>query len=70
MEVKIKEFNVEMEVKTRGIEFEVRDPSGEEHLGDLILTSTRLIWCNRRVQRRNGVRLEWREFIEMMNNLQ
>ena len=68
MEVKIKEFNVDMEVKTSGIEFEVRDPSGEEHLGDLILTSTRLIWCRSRVRRENGVRIEWQEFIDLMNN--
>ena len=66
MDVTIKEFNVDMEVKTRGIEFEVRDNSGE-HLGDLILTSTRLIWCNGRVRRENGVEMYWEDFIEFMN---
>ena len=66
MEVKIKELGVDMEVKTKGIEFEVRDTSGK-HLGDLILTSTRLIWCNGRTHRKNGVEIEWEDFINFMN---
>ncbi len=66
MEVKIKDLGVDMEVKTKGIEFEVRDNSGG-HLGDLILTSTRLIWCNGRTRRENGVNMEWEAFIDFMN---
>ena len=34
MKVWIKKFNVEMEVKTSGVEFEVRSPSND-HQGDL-----------------------------------
>ena len=66
MEVTIKDFTVDMEVKTKGIEFEVRSTSGE-HLGDLILTSTRLIWCNGRTRRENGIEIEWDDFIRLMN---
>lgn len=66
MKVKIKKFNVDMEVKNNGIEFEVRNPSGETHLGDLVLTSTRLEWCNRRTRKGNGVSIEWQEFIDYM----
>ena len=66
MDVTIKEFNVDMEVKTRGVEFEVRDNTGE-HLADLILTSTRLIWCNGRTRRDNGIGIDWEDFIDLMN---
>ena len=37
MKVNVKRFNVEMEVKNSGIEFEVRTPNGSKHLGDLVL---------------------------------
>ena len=40
MKVKIKSFDVRMEVKNRGIEFDVYSPDGREHLGDLVLTKT------------------------------
>ena len=48
MKVNIKRFNVDMEIKTSGIEFEVRTPSGKDHLGDLVLTKSNLIWCRGR----------------------
>ena len=67
MEVAIKEFNVEMAVKTLGIEFEVRDNSGD-HLGDLILTKTSLIWCKGRTPRRNGIPIRWEDFIDFMED--
>ena len=65
MEVNIKEFDIPLEVKSRGIEFEVRSPNGKDHLGDLVLTNTKLIWCPGRVSRKNGHTLEWTEFIEL-----
>ena len=66
MNVKIKDLSIDMEVKTRGIEFEVRD-TADNHLGDLILTSTRLIWCNGRTRRENGIEIDWEDFIDFMN---
>lgn len=66
MKVKIKKFNMDMEVKTNGIEFEVRNPSGKKHLGDLVLTSTRLEWCDGRTRAGNGVSIEWEDFIDYM----
>lgn len=65
MNVYIKEFNVQMEVKNNGIELEVRDPDGT-HRGDLILTKTSLEWCEGR--KRNGESVSWNEFIEWMNS--
>ncbi len=67
MDVKIKEFNVEMEIKNSGIELEVREPSGE-HLGDLIVTKTKIEWCKGRVRPGNGVSLTWKRFIELMDS--
>lgn len=67
MKVTVKEFNVEMEVKTNGIEFEVRSPDGKKHFGDLVLTKTALIWCPGRTTPEKGVKKSWEEFIKMMS---
>jgi hypothetical protein len=67
MDVSIKRFNVNMEVKNAGIEFEVRDTGGA-HLGDLILTKAKLIWCPGRVRRDNGKEIAWNDFIQMMQS--
>jgi hypothetical protein len=68
VKVYIKQFNVNMEVATNGIEFEVRSPDGSQHLGDLILTKTRLEWCNGQTQAGNGIQVNWQEFIDWMNS--
>jgi hypothetical protein len=67
MDIKIKEFNVEMEVKNNGIELEVRNPDGT-HRGDLVITKTKLEWCEGRRRPGNGVSITWYEFIEWMNS--
>jgi hypothetical protein len=64
MKVTIKSFDVEMEVKNAGIEFEVYSPDGKEHLGDLILTKRHLIWCRGRTRRENGEEISWQKFID------
>lgn len=63
MKVYIKEFNVDMEVKTNGIEFEVRD-NADNFLGDVFLTKTGLIWCAGRTQRANGKSIRWEKFVQ------
>ena len=68
MKVAIKDFDVAMEVKNNGIEFDVADPQGN-HIGDLILTKTKLIWCQGQTRRANGKVIEWDKFIEYMNSL-
>ncbi len=67
MKVYIKSFDVEMEVANNGVEFEVRDTDGS-HLGDLVLTKTRLVWCQGRTRRENGVPVSWEDFIAWMNS--
>ncbi len=54
-----------MEVKNKGIEFEVRSPNGE-HRGDLVLTKTSLIWCPGQTKPENGYKVDWDTFIERM----
>jgi hypothetical protein len=65
MKVSIKDFKVEMDVKTNGIEFEIRDPSGDFR-GDCFVTMKGLIWCEGKKSRENGVNVTWNEFIDWM----
>jgi hypothetical protein len=55
-----------MEVKTKGIELEIRTPQGD-HIGDLVVTNTRLVWCEGRTQRTNGKEITWQDFRRFMN---
>ena len=64
MKVTIKSFEVDMEVKNAGVEFEVYSPDGETHHGDLVLTKRNLVWCNGRTHRENGKDISWAKFIE------
>ena len=68
MQVYIKQFNVAMEVKTAGVELEVKEPGGQ-HLGDLVVTKTKLIWCRGRTRPENGKQTTWTQFIEHMEAL-
>jgi hypothetical protein len=63
VKVTIKSFDVQMEVKNKGIEFEVRSPNGE-HLGDVVLTKTGLVWCKGKTDPKNGRRVSWEKFID------
>ena len=61
MKVLIKEFAVDMEVKSKGIEFEVKSPDGSAHLGDCYITKTSIIWCKGRTTKANGVKISWEQ---------
>ena len=63
MKVTIKNFDVEMEVKNKGIEFEVRSPDGNNHLGDVVLTKAGLVWCKGKTSPENGKKMSWKKFI-------
>jgi hypothetical protein len=68
MKVYVKELGLDMAVKNRGIELDVYDAAGKKHLGDLVITKTRLIWCRGKTSRENGRPLTWDEFIERMES--
>ncbi len=67
MKVAIKSFDVAMDVKNNGIELEIREPNGD-FLGDLVVTKTKLIWCEGRTQRKNGKEITWAAFRTLMNS--
>ena len=67
MKVSVKDFGVDMEVKNRGIEFEVHDNAGN-FKGDCYVTKSGLIWCEGKTQKKNGIRVSWDEFIDWMNS--
>lgn len=67
MKVNIKKFDVEMEVKNKGIEFEIRDGK-DVFLGDVVLTRKGLIWCQGKTDRKNGKSIDWEEFIKWANS--
>jgi len=67
MDVSIKSFDVEMNVKNKGIELQVHAPDGT-FLGDLVVTKTNLIWCKGKTKRANGVPVTWKKFIDWMES--
>lgn len=67
MNVSIKQFDVQMELKNKGIELEIRSSDGATHLGDLIVTKSNVIWCKGRTKRENGVKVSLQKFIKWMS---
>ena len=66
MIVHVKSFDVEMEIKNKGIELEVRDTDGS-FLGDLIVTKTQIVWCKGKTSREHGKKLTWKQFADVMH---
>ena len=66
MKVSVKQFDVQMELKNKGVELEVRD-NNDNHLGDLVVTKSKLIWCKGKTRRKNGTPISWRKFIDLMS---
>ena len=67
MNVSIKSFDVEMQVKNKGIEFQVYGNDGVFR-GDMIINKSGIIWCEGKTHRKNGVPVKWDDFIEWMNS--
>lgn len=69
MNVWIKEFQVEMQIKNRGIELAVyNNDEPPAQIGDLIITKTGLIWCLGRTTRENGRKKSWAQFGDWMRD--
>lgn len=68
MKVSVKDFAVTMEIKNKGIELDVYDTSGT-HLGDLVVTKTKLVWCKGRTLPENGKEITWHNFVNYMESL-
>lgn len=67
MKVAIKQLNTEMPLKNKGMEIEVRDNTGK-HRGDLIVTKAKVVWCQGRTSRENGVAVSWDDLIDFFNS--
>ena len=55
-----------VDVKTSPERYKVWDSKGF-FLGSLYVNQARLVWCGRRIQPVNGIRIGWEDFIEYMN---
>lgn len=67
MKVRIKDFGINLDILSRGLEIEVKDNQGT-HLGDLFVTKTQLIWCKGRTRRENGKPVTWTAFQRWMES--
>ena len=61
----IKDLAVQMEVKNKGVEFEVR--MDEAHQGDCVISKTGIEWCQGKTKAGNGVKVSWTDFIDWIN---
>jgi hypothetical protein len=68
MQVGIKNFNINMDVKSAGIEFEVKSPDGKKRYGDCYLTMSGLIWCRGKTTKAKGIKISWNEFMQIMES--
>jgi len=68
MQVRVKDFSVNMNVKANGIEFEVRTPDGTTQHGDCFLTMTGLVWCKGRTTKERGVKISWDDFMAIASS--
>ena len=68
MKVRIKQFDVGMEVKSSGIEFEVRTPDDTNQIGDCYLTMTGLVWCKWKTSKKKSIKISWGDFAEIMKS--
>lgn len=68
MKVGIKSFDVEMKVKSKGIEFGIYSADGKAFLGDCYVTMTGLIWCDGKTGKDKGQKIKWEDFIALMSS--
>lgn len=68
MKVSIKDLAVTMDVKNKGVEFEVYG-NDDKFLGDLVVTKAKLVWCPGKTLVENGHPIKWQDFISYMQSL-
>jgi hypothetical protein len=69
MKVSVKDFSVSMDIKNKGVELDVYDNTGKKHLGDLVITKSKLVWCKGKTAVANGKDIKWQDFIDYMDSL-
>lgn len=68
MKVHIKQFDVKMLVKSKGIEFEVRKVDDSGQIGDCYVTMTGLIWCKGKTTKSNGIKISWTDLATVLKS--
>lgn len=68
MQVKIKDWGINPEILSKGMELEIRTSDGNTQKGDLYITCTGIIWCRGRTTKKNGIKLDWDELISKCEN--
>ena len=68
MKVSVKDFSVTMDLKNKGIELDVYN--GDNHLGDLVVTKAKIIWCKGKTTTEKGKAVKWEDFIKYMESQQ
>lgn len=68
MKVGIKSFDVNMEVKNKGVEFDVYG-NDDKFRGDLIVTKTGVTWCKGKTARKNGKKVSWDDLIKLLEGV-
>lgn len=66
VQVKIKKFELDLEVKNNGMELEIKEPGGKKRLGDLTVTKTGLTWNKGKAPK--GKKVKWEDFIKWMED--
>ena len=65
MKVSIKKFPYSMEIKSKGVEFDVYDK--DKHLGDLVIGKAKIEWCEGKTHVGKGIKKSWEELIAFFN---
>jgi len=68
MKVSVKDLAVTMDIKNKGVELDVYD-NNDKHLGDLVITKSKLVWCKGKTAVANGKDIKWQDFINYMESL-
>ncbi|HTJ48465.1 MAG TPA: hypothetical protein VL443_03345 [Cyclobacteriaceae bacterium] len=67
MNVKIKDFNVDMILKNKGMELDICD-GDNTHLGDMVINKAGIEWCKGKTHAGGGKKIKWKQFIEWCEN--
>lgn len=66
MKVGIKQLDVNMDLKRKGMELSVYN-GDDTHLGDLFINQAQVTWCSgRSTPWSGGIKMSWNEFIHAM----
>lgn len=65
--VNIEDLSIRMELQRKGIELRIRDKD-DNHLGDMVVSSSGLNWCQGKTTRNNGKKKSWDDLIEFFNS--